>query len=122
MLVKKKRIVDQIGIITSGLCTIHCAAIPVLLSLGMMGSVSVGFHDNMELVVIGLSSFLGIWSIYNGLSGHGRLIPQVLIASGAFLIILGISILDANHGFMALGGLALVSGHWMNWRQLSLTD
>lgn len=117
-----RHIIDRLGIITSGLCAIHCAAIPVLLSFGLIGGISGTMHHNVELLVITASAFLGIMSIYNGLNGHGRILPQVLISIGAFCIIMGFLVSMLGHLVMAIGGISLLYGHWLNWRQLSIQD
>ena len=122
MIKNNRQIVDQIGIITSGLCALHCAAIPILLSFGILGGTSGLMHDKIELVVIIASACLGFWSILNGLIGHGRIIPQLMIGGGAMLIIAGLSSSFLGHGFMAIGGCMLLYGHWLNWRKLSFTD
>lgn len=118
MVPTKKHIIDKLGIITSGLCAIHCIALPLLLSFGIIGGFNDGFHDTTELVVIIVSTILALWSIYNGLNGHGRLLPQLFIALGATIILIGALTHFYSHAFMAFGGLLLVVGHWRNWRAL----
>lgn len=117
-----RQIIDQLGIITSGLCAVHCAALPVMLSLGLIGGINGSLHHIVELFVITGSAFLGIISIYNGLNGHGKILPQILISIGAFCIIMGFLISFLGHLVMAIGGMSLLYGHWLNWRQLSIRD
>lgn len=111
--------IDQLGIITSGLCALHCAALPLLISFGLLGSMHDTAHGALEIIVILASSFLGLWSIYNGLRGHGKLVPQLMIAGGALVIIFGLMIPAVGHPLMAFGGFVLLLGHWFNWRLLS---
>lgn len=111
--------IDQLGIITSGICAVHCAALPLLISFGLMGSMHNSAHGIAEILIIGISSFLGLWSIYNGLKGHGKMIPQLMIGFGALFIIVGLLVSMFGHPLMALGGCMLLSGHWFNWRLLS---
>ena len=114
--------IDQIGIITSGLCALHCAAIPIFLSLGLLGSLSGPGHGMLETIVISISSILGVWSINNAISKNGRVIPQISIAVGALIIILGLNQNIFGHAMMAVGGFMLLYGHWLNWRHLSITN
>ncbi len=116
MSVIKRHKIDQLGILTSGLCALHCAALPVLLSLGVFGSLDNQLHGTLEISVIVVSALLGTWSIYNGLRGHGKIYPQLLIGSGALVIILGLLIPSIGHPLMAVGGFTLLYGHWLNWR------
>ena len=76
-------------------------------------------HGTLEIIVIMASSVLGLWSIYNGLRGHGKLVPQLMIGVGALVIILGLMIPAVGHPLMALGGIVLLLGHWFNWRLVS---
>jgi len=110
--------IDQLGIITSGLCALHCAALPILLSLGVVGSVTQVGHEVLEWTIILASAILGAWSIYNGLNGHGKVLPQILIGAGALTILLGLVLPAIGHAIMALGGITLLYGHWLNWRHL----
>jgi len=113
----KRHNIDRLGIISSGLCAVHCAALPLLISFGLMGTLNTDMHHFLEWTVIFCSLTLGIWSIYNALTSHGRLWPQLLIAIGAFMIIGGF-LIASNHAIMAIGGIMLLSGHWSNWRLL----
>ena len=113
----KRQNVDRLGILSSGLCALHCAALPVLISFGLVGTLTPDTHLFIEAGVILSSLFLGVWSIYNALTSHGRIWPQILIAVGAFVIISGF-LFSSSHIFMAVGGFMLVSGHWFNWRLL----
>ena len=117
-----RQFIDRLGIITSGICALHCAAIPILISFGLIGSMSGVMHDFLELSVIVMSGFLAVFSIYNGLNGHGRLHPQLAIGAGASSIVFGYVVPTLGHGFMAFGGALLLYGHWLNWRQLSIQD
>jgi len=116
MSVIKRHKIDQLGIITSGLCALHCAALPLLLSMGMLGSLDAHAHGVLEISVIVVSALLGTWSIFNGLRGHGKMYPQLLIGFGALVIILGLLIPSIGHPLMAVGGFTLLYGHWLNWR------
>lgn len=111
--------IDQLGIITSGLCAVHCAVLPLMISVGLLGSMQGAAHGTIEIAVILVSTFLGSWSIYNGLRGHGKLIPQLMIGGGAMVIVLGLLIPAMGHPLMATGGIVLLLGHWFNWRLLS---
>ena len=111
--------IDQLGIITSGLCAVHCAALPLMISLGLLGSIQEGTHGVIEAAVILTSAILGLWSIYNGLRGHGKLIPQLMIGGGALVIVFGLLVPAIGHPLMAIGGFVLLMGHWFNWRLLS---
>ena len=106
--------VDKLGMITSGICAIHCS-IPVLFSLGFIGSFSTSGHVTFDICVLFLSTALGIRSIMNGLRLHGAKSPQLLIVAGIFLIAIGLLIPVGSIG-MLVGGMMLIMGHWWNAR------
>lgn len=111
--------VDTIGMITSGLCAVHCAALPVLFSLGILGGASSAAHHSLELAVLVVSVGVGAWSIMQAMKTHGKIFPQLIIVAGLSLIVTGFLLATAeNHSIMAIGGLILVSGHWINRRYL----
>lgn len=117
----KRHTIDRLGILSSGICALHCAALPVLISLGLIGTLNSDTHLVIEWGVILSSLVLGIWSIYNALTSHGRIWPQVLIGFGAFAIIIGLAF-SLSHVFMSVGGFLLVVGHWFNWRLLGTSN
>ena len=78
------------------------------------------FHHLSEWIVVITSSLLGLWSVYNGLRGHGRLLPQLIIGVGALVVIIGMLNANVTHLIMAVGGMILVVGHWLNWRKLKV--
>lgn len=112
--------IDRLGIISSGLCALHCALIPFLVSFGLIGSLSGDMHTTLEWTVLIFSVLLGLWSIYNAMQSHQKIWPQVLIGGGVLIILTGFIFLE-NHYLMAFGGLLLVTGHGSNWRLLGTT-
>jgi len=113
--------IDAVGMLSSGLCALHCAALPFLLYFGVIGGVSSVAHDSFEAVVLICSIGLAAWSSWRGLRLHGRVLPQFFIAVGMLVLILGFAI--SLHEVMAVGGLFLVSGHWLNHKyQITLSS
>ena len=110
--------VDLMGIMASGLCAIHCAALPILFSLGVLGGVTTSVaHHSLELGVLIVSFGLAIWSSYRGWKVHGTFAPQIFIGLGMSVILYGFLVATpANHSIMALGGFTLVLGHAWNHR------
>jgi MerC mercury resistance protein. len=111
--------VDQIGIITSSICALHCLALPLLLSVGLIGGATDLLHVVGERIVLILSLIIAAFSIYNGLTRHGRVIPQLLIGLGLAMVVSGVVIMHGQHILTAIGGVLLVVGHWLNWRGLA---
>ena len=110
----KNNYVDKIGIFTSGICAVHCAALPIFLYFGVIGSLSSSWHDVTELAVIICSCVLGVWSIVNALRNKAKITPQVFIVVGATIIVVSMINAPANHWIMSIGGGLLLLGHWQN--------
>ncbi len=110
--------VDIMGIVASGACAIHCAALPILFSLGILGGATTSAaHHSMELGVLIISLGLASWSSYRGWQSHKQLSPQLVIGLGMAFILFGFFVATpANHSVMAVGGFVLVLGHFWNHR------
>ncbi|MEL6389098.1 MAG: MerC domain-containing protein [Bacteroidota bacterium] len=109
--------VDRLGAITSGLCAIHCAALPLLFSFGLLSGVSAAAHHSMDLSVLVLSAVLGGWSIYQIRKSHRHLLPIILISVGLVTITTGLVVGHGGHHlWMAVGGCILLLGHVSNLR------
>lgn len=117
----KTQIIDKMGILTSGLCAVHCMVFPLMLSFGLLNGLANNWHGITEIVVILCSIILGSWSVINALRSHGKRLPQYLIIAGAIMVIIGFAKVEANHLIMAIGGMILLSGHWMNWQKIIST-
>ena len=79
---------DAWGILTSVLCAIHCALLPLVASaLPLLG---VGFLHNplFEYGMIGLALIIGTWALWHGFRHHHhRLTPWLLFLTGMTLLI-----------------------------------
>ena len=123
----QSRYLDKFAVALSGLCLIHCAAVPILaLSAPLLaGSLltSEAFHG-LLLAVILPTSTLALWL---GFRSHGRLTllmtgvgAMVVLTTAAILFHEGLVPRSAEIGLTALGGLLLAAVHVGNYRQLAL--
>src|ERR1700743_1040027 len=81
---------DNIGMTASTLCAIHCAIVPLLLTV--LPLAGLGFLANpwFEWGMIILALLLGVSSIFlSYLRTHHRLLPLLLLMLGFVLIIAG---------------------------------
>lgn len=113
-------LLDRAAIALSGLCVLHCLAMPfVLLALPFLGQLTEGhFHLQMLIVVVPVSSVaLGL-----GYRRHRRL--SVMVAGGIALLLLfiGGTWMHNEFGIIAdraatiAGSLLLASAHFYNSR------
>jgi carbon starvation protein CstA len=109
---------DQLGATCSGLCIVHCLAVPVILAAGGLGALgevmaSKAFHVAMLLPV----ALFALISFPGGYCRHRRLGPGVVVAVGLSLLVIA---QIAPHHWERLitssGGLLIVAAHLTNHR------
>ena len=109
---------DAAGFFTSLLCAIHCSAIPVMVSLGLVGSSS-WLHNHMfDWVVIGTGVVIATYSLLGDyLKVHRNIMPLMMAVLGFAFSIIG---MIEHHGWMlvfsVVGGLLVASSHIVNHR------
>ena len=113
-------LLDRAAIALSGLCVLHCLAMPfVLLALPFLGQLTEGhFHLQMLVVVVPVSSIaLGL-----GFRRHRRLSVMVAGGIGLLLLFVGGTWMHNEVGILAdrattiAGSLLLASAHFYNSR------
>lgn len=109
---------DAWGMLASGLCAVHCLAIPVLLALGASAGIAwleTPWLEGMLLITaisLAAQSLIGSYR-----REHGR--PMALWVAGAgFVVLLASRFADENmeHYLTAVGGFAIATAHWINWK------
>lgn len=129
---------DACGVLLSGLCIVHCVALPfavaALPALGLNWLAGGSFH----LVMAALAGLAALRAFIPAYRGHGRRWVPVLGGLGILLLLVGATVMPCDcaelvhaatctdhaheaggHGFdwvTPLGGLALVVGHIANHR------
>ena len=112
---------DRLAIALSGLCLIHCLAIPLaVLAAPTVAAWFTGTETTAHWVLLALALPLSLWAYYRGYRRHRGVAAAVTGAVGLLLMLLGVSHLLAVAWEipLTLGGVALVSaGHIMNIRR-----
>ena len=112
-----KRNIDLFGLVSSSLCAVHCMAFPLLISLGLIGSIGASTsHFITEVIVVLGSVILVAFSIYKGLKSHESAIPYWFFGFGLVAILVGLCF--TFHILMAAGGISLAIGHLLNHKLL----
>ncbi len=113
---------DSAGFFTSMLCAIHCSAVPVLISMGLL-STSTWLHNHMiDWVVIGTGMMIASYSLVGDfIKKHKNFTPLIFASFGFIFLLLGM--ID-HQGWMLilsiLGGLMVATAHIFNHRLSSL--
>ncbi len=110
---------DSIGMTASTLCAIHCAVVPILLTL--LPLVGLGFLANQlfEWGMIVLALLLGVSSIFlSYFRTHHRIVPLLLLVAGFVLIIAGHIYLKGwvEAIIVPAGGLTIAFAHFINFK------
>lgn len=107
---------DILGVFISGLCAIHCAALPLLMAFLPLLGLSFLLNETLEKTLLVFAVTLALWSVAQGYKHHHRFIlfgvwlgAALLIGAQWFL----------HHEVLAIGGaLGLASCHFLNYRFL----
>lgn len=109
---------DLFGMAVSIMCAIHCAFLPILVTLGALSFLT---NPLVEPIVIGVSCVIALVSLLPTYLKHGdQPVPLMLMAVGLLLVIA--SRIEAVEAFEApltvVGALTIATAHMINWRYL----
>jgi hypothetical protein len=110
---------DALGFSASFLCALHCAFVPVLLTLSFFQGLHFLADPSIERGVLGISFFLALASLLPSyLNHHHRLSPILIFMLGAFLILVGRIDLSPLWEilFTSVGAAFIAVAHLVNWR------
>lgn len=74
---------DKTGIWITTVCAIHCLLLPLILPLLAMSGLAFIGEDTLENSILGLSVFVGLWSLISGARKHGKWHLLTLLLLGA---------------------------------------
>ncbi len=113
--VKTSACLDNWGIGISLVCSVHCAAMPLILLSSAFINTQAGLLESIELPLFILAAILGTTSILQTYFRTSRAFPLLLLATGLALIIMGgYSEGYLEVAFRVLGSLSLVFAHFTN--------
>jgi hypothetical protein len=110
---------DLFGFFASILCAVHCATIPILLTVSTWSGLQLLSNPSIEIMVLCASTALALVSIVPAyIKFHRRPDAIVLISIGFILIGLSrLNVMEVWEIFLTSAGAALVaSAHILNWR------
>lgn len=110
---------DNIGMTASVLCAIHCAIVPMLITV--LPLIGLGFLANplFEWSMILFALIVGVYAIGKSYFGlHHRILPPVLLLSGFAVIIIGHVLVSGAKEALVVpaGGLLIAVAHFFNYR------
>ena len=119
MMSKYNSKLDSAGMTASILCAIHCAIVPLLIT--MLPLAGLGFLANplIEWSMIIFALCIGTYAIgLSYLQTHHKLLPVVLLIVGFLIIIAGhVFIIGWQEAIIVpVGGLLIATAHFFNFR------
>lgn len=117
-----KENIDIAGLFTSGLCALHCMALPIFLAFGLFEGLSSALHHSVELAIYSITFVFASFAVYNGWQRHENNRPFILFILGFVIVTIGMFIeSDMGHFIMAIGGLTIAIGHFINYKLLKVS-
>jgi hypothetical protein len=109
---------DKLGIWVSGLCALHCLALPVVVPLLPLIGSSFFAQLWFERTILTISLLIGAVALISGaMRYHGRWYPLVLLFSGGAIYWHKNMFGEFYEPFtIAVGAMLIVAGHWINMR------
>lgn len=113
---------DRLGMATSALCAVHCAATALL--MGALSAVGAGSLGNpwVEGLFLTASVVLGAVSLGHAVTRHRSLQPMLWFVAGLVMLLVVRPLAPgdlAEVAAVALGALCVVRAHWKNARLLA---
>jgi hypothetical protein len=112
---------DAAGMTASLACAVHCAAMPLVITL--LPLVGLGFLANewVEWLLVGLSALLGVASLCLGYRHHRSRRAFAILSVGLAFIVIGRIAEERDlpmYGvpFLVFGGCVMAAAHWVNRR------
>lgn len=112
---------DKAGMTASLACAVHCAAMPLVITL--LPLVGLGFLATAwaEWLLVGISALLGVGSLCLGYREHRNSRALAILSVGLALIVLGRIIEERAHTLwgvplLVFGGCVMAAAHWVNRR------
>jgi hypothetical protein len=109
---------DFVGFWASLLCAIHCALMPVVLTLSAYAGASWLANPMLEWSFIGISMAVAAWSLLQSYTKQHQNALPLLLAGLGLLLLLGSQNREAAivPWCMAVGGTLIAGAHYWNWR------
>ncbi|KXK37951.1 MAG: MerC domain-containing protein [Saprospiraceae bacterium] len=107
---------DAAGFFTSMLCAVHCSAVPVLISMGLLGSGSWLHNHAFDWIIIGIGVLIASYSLIGDFyKKHKNILPLAMAMLGFAMLIIG---MIEHHGWMlgfsVVGGIIVALAHMYN--------
>jgi len=107
---------NKVGLWLSLLCTIHCLAMPFLMSaLPFLGESFLS--EKLEIYLIGASAILAIFLLIKDYRNHQNSIPLTLLSVALCFNFAGLFLANDKYEILlnVIGALLMASAYYINW-------
>ncbi len=107
---------DLLGIACSGLCMVHCLALPVFATVGISSTgliylFSESTHFWLNILMISIA----VWVFPSGWRAHKSVIPSLLALVGVGLMIMAAKVPENDELYWVIAsGVSFIIGHLVN--------
>lgn len=116
-----RKSLDIIGFSASFFCAIHCALVPIIVSVGALSALSFLTHPLIEPLVLFISFCIAISSLIPSYMWHHRSALPIIIMSSGFVCILVGRMAEAEWLEVTAtvsGALIIAISHLVNWKMM----
>lgn len=108
---------DFAGMVASAICAVHCAIVPVLITVGSLSGGHWLHNHAFDYFFIALGLVVAGFALIRARAKHGNSTPIIIAALG-FATLIGAQL---DHGIMhsvlgVTGGLLIIVSHYYNYR------
>lgn len=109
---------DFLGFFASLLCAVHCAVVPILLTLGSIGSMAFLNNPLVEGFALTIGFGFASLSLFLAYKKHRNPRPVLLLLAGSIIIITGHLATPAipEAILASLGAITIATAHYTNWK------
>jgi hypothetical protein len=107
---------DKIGICVSVLCAVHCALLPLVVTLLPLIGFRFLANEYFEMAIIATSLYIGYTSLRGSYRKHDNIRPLLIITQGFIIIFIGKILIAQRYEWLLLttGGLLIATAHFYN--------
>jgi hypothetical protein len=108
---------DALGITTSLACAIHCAILPLFVSVLPLSGVNIIHNLAFEAGMVLLAFSIGAYSLYHGFrKHHHHKLPLLLFIGGILLLTLKLFFIHYETWLLIPAVVFIITAHYLNYR------
>lgn len=109
---------DFAGVLASFICAIHCIAVPLILSLGVVNSGHWVHNHTFDIVVIVIGVIIASLSLLSDYKKHQSYFPILCIVIGFSFLAVGLKFEHSIYHMIwsVVGSCFVMTAHITNWK------